>query len=129
MNKDCLPGPEFRHVHQRLPGGQRAHRDRCGFYKVERFWFRSHFPFLDRDVIRPTAAKRWVAIDRVAHFELPNVRADFLDDTSDVVSRNQRQMGAEFLRVFPVERQWISWIDAAGDHTHERFIIVRLWPR
>jgi len=36
-------------------------------------------------------------------------------------------MGAEFLRVFPAEREWIGWIYAASDHAYERLIVVRLW--
>ena len=36
-------------------------------------------------------------------------------------------MRAEFLRVFPAECERIGWIDAAGDHAHQRFIVVRLW--
>ena len=36
-------------------------------------------------------------------------------------------MGAEFLRIFPAERERIRWIDAARDHAHERFIFIRLW--
>src|SRR5215471_11549450 len=35
-------------------------------------------------------------------------------------------MGTEFLCVFPAERERVGWIDAAGDHAHERFIVVRL---
>ena len=36
-------------------------------------------------------------------------------------------MCAEFLRVFSAECERIGWIDAAGDHAHERFIVVRFW--
>jgi hypothetical protein len=36
-------------------------------------------------------------------------------------------MGAEFLRIFSTECERIGWIDAAGDHAHERFVVVRLW--
>jgi hypothetical protein len=36
-------------------------------------------------------------------------------------------MGAEFLCVFAAERERIGWINAAGDHAHERFIFIRLW--
>src|SRR3954447_9229338 len=36
-------------------------------------------------------------------------------------------MGAEFLRVFPAEREWIGWIYAASDHAYQRLIVVRLW--
>jgi hypothetical protein len=38
-------------------------------------------------------------------------------------------MGAEFLCIFPAERERIGWIDAAGDHAHERFVAVRFWSR
>ena len=79
------------------------------------------------DVIRPAAAERWITVNRVAYFELGDVRAGFFHDASNVVARDQRQMRAEFLRVFPAERERISWIDAAGDHAYERFVVVRLW--
>ena len=38
-------------------------------------------------------------------------------------------MRAEFLRIFSAERERVGWIDAAGDHAHERFILLRFWPR
>ena len=125
MDENCLSGLEFRHVHKRLPRSQRAHRYSRGFHEVERLWFRSNFPFFDGHVIRPTTAESRITVNRVAYFELGNVRPRFLDNRSDVVARNQRQMGAELLRVFPAERERIGWIDAAGDHAHERFIVVR----
>ena len=121
------PGCNFAYVHQRLPCSQCTHRDRRGFHKVERLGFCSDFPLFNCNVIRPAAAERWVTIDRVAYFELGDVCARFFHDSSDVVARNQWQMRAEFFRVFPAECERIGWIDAAGDHAHERFIVVRFW--
>ncbi len=95
--------------------------------KLKRFGFCSDFPFFDCDVIRPTAAESWITVNRVAYFELGDVRARFFHDASDVVTRNQRQMRAEFLSVFAAECERIGWIDAAGNHAHERFVVVRFW--
>ena len=126
MDENCLSGLEFRHVHKRLPRSQRAHRYSRGFHEVERLWFRSNFPFFDSHVIRPTTAESRITVNRVAYFELGNVRPRFLDNRSDVVARNQRQMGAELLRVFPAERERIGWVDTAGDHAYEHLIVIRL---
>src|SRR5438132_10736651 len=38
-------------------------------------------------------------------------------------------MRAEFLCVFPAERKRVSWIHAARDYAHERFIVLRLGSR
>src|SRR5262245_12131331 len=35
-------------------------------------------------------------------------------------------MSAEFLSVFAAEGERIGWINAAGDHAYERFVVVRL---
>src|SRR5262249_23551578 len=77
--------------------------------------------------IRPSTAESRITVDRVACFEPGDVCARLFHDARDIVPRNQRQMGAEFLCVFPAERERIGWIDAAGDHARERFIIRRLW--
>ncbi len=36
-------------------------------------------------------------------------------------------MGPEFFRILSAERERIGWIDAAGDHADEHFIVVWLW--
>src|SRR4029077_17533970 len=96
-------------VHRRLPCGQCAHRDRCGFGKAERFWFRGHFPLLDRDVLRPATSEGWVTVDCITRFKACYFRARFLHDPSDVVTRNQRQMRPEFPRVLAAEGERIGW--------------------
>jgi len=110
-----------------LPCGQGTHWDSGCFHKVEGLWFRSHFPFFDIYVIGPAPAERWITVNLIADFELSDVCTRFLHDTGNIVSRDQRQVCAEFLRVLSAECERIGWIDAAGDHAHERFIVVRLW--
>ena len=116
-------------VHQRLPCGQCAHRHRCGFGKVERFWFRGHFPLLDRDVLRPATSEGWVTVNCITRFKVCYFRARFLHDPSDVVTRNQRQMRPEFPGVLAAEGERIGWIDPACNYAHENFIFLGLWAR
>src|SRR6185437_6288272 len=106
-----------------------SHWHRSGFHKVERLRFRTDLRFFDCDVVRPAAAESWITVNRVAHFEPGDVRTRLFHDACDVVSRNQRQMSAEFPRILPAERERIGWIHAAGDYAHQRFIIVWFWSR
>src|ERR1043165_2421181 len=111
MNENCLSRLQFRHVDQALPRGQSAHRYRSGFYKIQGLGLRSHFRFLDRDVIGPTATESWVPIDSVADFKFRYTGAGLLYHTCDVVSRDERQMRPKFAGVFAAERQRISRIN------------------
>src|SRR5437667_8450087 len=77
-----------------------AHRHGCSLYKVERLWFRSHFVFLNGDVIGPAAAESGITVNRFANFQFRDVCACLLHYASDVVARDQREMRAEFSRVF-----------------------------
>ena len=88
VNENGLPRAELRHIDQRLPRSQGAHRHRRGVGKTQRRGLRSYFAFGDGDVIRPAAAKSWVAINRVARFELCDFCSCFLNDPGDVVARN-----------------------------------------
>ena len=85
MNENGLSRMQLSGVHQRLPCGQCAHRHRCGLGKVERFWFRGHFPLLDRDVLRPATSEGWVTVNCITRFKVCYFRARFLHDPSDVV--------------------------------------------
>src|SRR6266545_1556763 len=124
MNENGLSRLQFGHVHQSLPCSQGAHRYRRSFHEVERLGFRGHFPFFYRDVIRPATSESWVTVNCVASFEFRDIRARLLDDTCDVVARDERQMRPEFARVFAAEREWVGWIDTARDHPHESFVFV-----
>src|SRR6266545_1801333 len=126
MYENYLPWLQFRHVHKRLPRGQGAHRHRSGVYKVQGPGLCSHFPFLNRDVIGPTAAESWVTVNGVADFKLRDIGTCLLYDACDIVARDERQMRSKFARVFAAERKRISWINAARDHTHQRFVFVWL---
>src|SRR6266508_1461690 len=128
MNENGLSPLQFGHVHQSLPWRQGAHRYRRWFHDAESLGLHSHFPFFDRDIIRPTAAKSWVTVNCIAHFEFCDVRSRLLYDAGDVVAGNQWQMCAEFARVFAAERERVCRIDAARNHPNKSFVFIRLWP-
>ena len=90
MDENGLSLVQVRHVNERLPRGQCAHRHRRGFSKGKRLRFRSDFPFLDGDVFGPAAAECRITVDGVASFKACHVRASFFHDPGDLVARNQR---------------------------------------
>src|SRR4029077_21023974 len=128
-NETVLSRLLFRHVSERLPRSQSAHRHRRGVYKVQSLGLCCNFPLLDSDELGPATSESRIAINRIAHFEFRDVCSRFLYDSGDFVTRNQWQVRAEFARIFPAERERVCWIDAAGNHAHESFIFVRLRSR
>ena len=90
---------------------------------------RSDFAFGNGDVLRPAATESRVAVNGVAHLEPCHFRARFLHHAGNVVAGDQRQVRPEFSGVFPAERERVGWVDAARNHTHEHFILLRLRPR
>src|SRR6266481_3027721 len=103
MDEYGLSRLQLRHVHQRLPRGQRAHRYRRSFRETQRRGLRSDLFFGDGNVLRPAAAKSRVTINRVTRFEFCNFYSRFLNDPGDVVPWNQWQVRSEFSSEFTAE--------------------------
>src|SRR6266436_260913 len=130
MNQHSLASAKLRGIDQCLPCRQSDNRHAGGFDKTDRFRFGRGLDFARDRVLRISAAlcQAEVRINGVARFELRDLPTCFLDDSSDVVTRNKRQRYSEKLRGPFGAGRLIHRIYAGSDHANEYLIFLRFWP-
>ena len=110
----------------RAPRRQRGEWHSRRLREAQRLWGDGRFALIRNAVLRPAAAPEQIRINWIAYFQSRNFRTGLRHNSGHIITENKRQMRSEFLRVLAAKNKRVGRINAARDHTHEDFVLLRL---